>query len=86
MLGVDICEVEFIYVKVVSFEGDFWLMVEVICVGKFILLEFENLKYWEMFDCYFYLKGVKMLDEDIKIMLLVYFIFGVSEFVWIKIE
>lgn len=40
-----------------------------------------NLGYKDMIGWYYYLKGVEMDDIDMKRDLLVYFIFGVSEYV-----
>lgn len=60
--------------------------MEVIRVEKFLMLEFENLRYLEMLEYCLYFKGVMMLDVDIKQVLYIYLIFGVSEFVRIKVN
>lgn len=73
-------------VMIGSFDGKFWLEMEVIRVDCSILLLFDNLGYVGILEKYFYLDGVYMDDRDEKFELLVYIILGVSEYVKIKIE
>lgn len=79
------CEVEFFIIKVCLIEGSEELSVDVIRVERGELLRINNFYYQKIIDLYVYLKGVEMMDYDLKLYFLVYVILGVSDYVVIKI-